>query len=397
MLRARGAWRALLAIGLCLALGLGISLAQSEGGAGQARQSARLQSPALVAASLAKTLPSTESSQVGPWEYPYGISSLTGLPYPGEEALQRRNLIVKVSNWPPEVRPQHGLNQADLVFEYEAEGGVTRFAGIYRSQAPAKVGSVRSARLLDIELLTMYAALLAYSGTSEPIHDIYLNAPFRPVLLSTSLGESCQRGGFCRDASITSLGYEHTLFGDTGKMWELATLRNVNHGYRANGLAFDLRPSEDGLPAGELYINWYQRTDVRWHYDESSRRYIRHADGQPHLDAADGEQLWADNLVLLEAAHNRRPDLFTPGSIDESYEVALWGKGPVMIMREGQLYYGLWWRQNQNRGEALRLIFPDGEPIPLKPGRTWLTILRSLESAQVSAEPVPLAAVPEQE
>ena len=349
-------------------------------------QPTQLRSAGLVASALSGSRIEAADTLVGPWEYPYGINSMTGLPYPDEKALQRRNLIVKISNWPPGVRPQHGINQADLVFEYEAEGGVTRFAAIYRDNAPRQVGSVRSARLLDIELLTMYAALLAYSGTSAPIHEIYLNAPFRPLLLSTSLGDNCERGGLCRDSSNSALGYEHTLFGDTAKMWQLAELRELNHGYRANGFAFALQADAGGIAAREVYINWYSRTDVRWQYDASSRRYLRYADGAPHIDAADGAQLWADNLIVLQAPHNRRPDLFAHGSIDESYEIALWGKGPVYVLREGQLYHGFWWRQNQNRGEALRLIYADGEPIPLKPGRSWVTIARELAWAELSAD-----------
>ena len=133
---------------------------------------------------------------VGPASYPSGINPLTGLPYPNEEARARRNLIVKVSNWPPKVRPQHAINQADLVFEMESEGGVTRFAAIFRSHAPEKVGSVRSARLVDMELLTMYAALLAYSGTSGPVRDIYRERINRYLLLSPSLGDNCEGGGF---------------------------------------------------------------------------------------------------------------------------------------------------------------------------------------------------------
>ena len=375
---------------LCLLVWLlaGAGMAQ-DGSGGRAIP---LQSAARLEAALAGAFTRASATEVGPWEYPYGISSLTGLPYPSEEALQRRNLIVKISNWPQAVRPQHGLNQADLVFEYEAEGGVTRFAALYRSNAPQLVGSIRSARLLDIELLTMYAALLAYSGTSEPIHDIYLNAPFRPALLSTSLGENCDRGGFCRHDAAAGLGYEHTLFGDTVKMWQLAERRNVNHGFRANGLAFALAADEGGKAARDMYVNWYSRTDVRWQYDETSRRYLRHADGEPHIDAADEAQLWADNLIVIQAAHNRRPDLFAHGSIDESYEVALWGRGPAYVLREGKLYHGFWWRQNQNRGEALRLIYPDGGPIRLKPGRSWVTIVRDLDSAQISAELVELPA-----
>ena len=353
---------------------------------GSASGSARLRSPSLVADAIGDAFAPAPEIETGPWEYPRGINPLTGLPYPNDEALKRRNLIVKISNWPPKVRPQRGINQADLVYEYEAEGGVTRFAAIFRNNAPEQVGSIRSARLLDIELISMYAALLAYSGTSAPIHDIYTNAPFRPLLISPSFGDNCDNGGFCRDDSIVDLGYEHTLFGDTNKMWELATRRNQNYGYRANGFAFDLQANDGGKPARDIYINWYNRTDVRWQYDETSQRYRRYADGVPHVDAEDDTQLWADNLVILQVTHNRRPDLFTPGSIDESYEVALWGQGAAYVMREGRLYHGLWWRRSQSRGEALRLIFPDGDPILLKPGRSWVTIVRSLDSAQISAE-----------
>ena len=126
----------------------------------------------------------------------------------------------------------------------------------------------------------------------------------------------------------------------------------------------------------------------------ASKRYLRYADGVPHRDAVDNSQLWADNLLMLQVAHNRRPDLFTPGSIDESYELALWGQGPAYVLREGILHEVLWWRRNQNRGEAIRLIFADGEPIMLKPGRTWITLLRTLDWVEISSELTDITASP---
>lgn len=297
----------------------------------------------------------------------------------------RRNLIVKVSNWPPRVRPQHAVNQADLVYEMESEGGVTRFALIFRNNAPAKVGSVRSARLVDMELLNMYAALLAYSGTSGPVREIYRDRINRSLLLSPSLGDNCERAGFCRDQSVIDRGYEHTLFGNTQQMWQAATKRNANIGFRAVGFAFDLQPDADGREVNDIYINWYNRTDTRWQYDGDSARYLRYSDGLPHFDAADGAQLWADNLIFLQVAHNRRPDLFERGAINESYEVALWGQGPAYVLREGKLYQGHWRRRNQNRGSALSLIFGDERPIVLKPGRSWVTVLRSLGDVETNA------------
>ena len=343
-----------------------------------------LKGPRLARTAVAGVYKPPPAEETGPVNYPGGINPLTGLPYPDEEARMRRNLIVKVSNWPPRVRPQHAVNQADLVYEYEAEGGVTRFAAIYRSRAPEQIGSLRSARLLDIELLSMYAALLAYSGTSGPIREIYLNAPYRPVLLSPSLGDNCDNAGFCRDDSLLARGYEHTLFADAQRLWALASRRGLNIGFRSAGFAFGLRPDPGGRGVNDVYVNWYNRTDARWQYDAGSGRYLRYSDGLPHDDAADERQLWADNLVMLQVIHNRRPDLFEAGAINESYEVALWGQGRAYVMRDGKLYEGYWRRLSRSRGVALSLVYGDESPIMLKPGRTWVTIMRSLDDVVLS-------------
>ena len=320
---------------------------------------------------------------IGPYSYPEGINPLTGLPYPDDEARGRRNLIVKISNYPPIVRPQHGINQADLVFEYEAEGGVTRFAAIFRSHAPERVGSIRSGRLLDMELVTMYSALLAYSGASEPIQELFLNADFKFRLLSPSFGDNCENAGFCRDTTLTERPFEHTLFGNTRLMWEVATRRQVNTGYRAVGLAFNEQADEGGSAAGDISINWFGDADAHWQYDESSGRYLRYTDSMPHYDAADDAQLWTDNLVILEVPHNRRLDLFPPGTNYESLEIALWGQGPAYVIRDGYVYAGFWRRLGQNPRQALQLIYRSSQSIMLKPGRTWVAVTRFLGDAVI--------------
>ena len=334
---------------------------------------------------------------IGPFEYPDGFNPMTGLPYPNAEVRARRNLIVKISNHPPVVRPQHGVNAADIVYEYEAEGGVTRFAAIYRTNAPEKVGSVRSGRLMDMELVTMYSALLAYSGTSKPIRNLFLNSDFRWRLISPSIGDNCENAGFCRDNTLTARPYEHRLFGDTTKMWGVATQRNVNVGFRAVGFAFSEQPAVGGIAARDVFITGYGRTDARWQYDESSGHYLRYSDSVPHFDAADNQQLWADNLVIIEVPHNPRPDLFPPGSADESFEVALWGSGRAYVFRDGAIFVGFWQRLGSEPGKALLLMLGNSKPIYLKPGRTWITVARSLGNTIVNAELVALpTATPEQ-
>src|SRR5947208_555196 len=55
--------------------------------------------------------PTITPTTIGPLSYPENINPLTGQPYPNAEAKNRRNLIVKVSNYTPLVRPQSGLSE----------------------------------------------------------------------------------------------------------------------------------------------------------------------------------------------------------------------------------------------------------------------------------------------
>ena len=138
--------------------------------------------------------PTITPTTIGPVNYPDNYNTLTGLPFPDDAAKNRRNLIVKVSNYTWVVRPQSGLSQADIVYEYEVEGGVTRFAAIYRSQGSDHVGSIRSGRLLDLELVPMYQGLLAYSGSNDPIRTMILSAQ-TPALRGTFIVRCGARTG----------------------------------------------------------------------------------------------------------------------------------------------------------------------------------------------------------
>ncbi len=327
----------------------------------------------------------------GPFIYPQGVNPLTGLPYPDEEAMNRRNLIVKISNFPPVVRPQTALNQADVIWEMEAEGGVTRFAAIFRSVAPDRVGSVRSARLADTYLIVMYNALLAYSGTSEPIQDLILESDFVFQTFSPLKGDNCENAGFCRDPRTEDIDFEHTLFLDTQVLYELADRRNVNTGLQARGFAFSEEPGTEGSsPVKDVYIEWWGQANAHWQYDEETGRYLRYTDDEPHLDAATGEQLWVDNLVVVEVPHEERPDLFPPGANFESLDIQILEQGRAMVMRDGLFYQGFWRRENENPGSALQLIYGMPDPITLKPGRTWVTVVRGLGQVIVDEELQPI-------
>ena len=61
---------------------------------------------------------------------------------------------------------QNGLQAADIVFQYLAEGGITRLTAIF-SNAPDLIGPIRSSRLVSLKLGRHYKGLLFQSGESS--------------------------------------------------------------------------------------------------------------------------------------------------------------------------------------------------------------------------------------
>jgi hypothetical protein len=140
------------------------------------------------------------------------------------------------------------------------------------------------------------------------------------------------------------------------------------------------------MPIKDVYIEWYGQADARWQYDETTGRYLRFTDGVPHLDAADGQQLWVDNLIIIEVPHVERPDLFPPGVDYWSLGIELWGQGNAYLARDGQFYQGGWRRLTTDPGNALELLYPDYTSMMMKPGRTWVSIVRGLSQTRISEE-----------
>src|ERR671928_19598 len=57
------------------------------------------------------------------------------------------------------------------VYEYVAEGGVTRFTALFTQDDVGTIGPVRSARLISLELARQFDALLVYHGASSGVQD----------------------------------------------------------------------------------------------------------------------------------------------------------------------------------------------------------------------------------
>jgi Protein of unknown function (DUF3048) N-terminal domain/Protein of unknown function (DUF3048) C-terminal domain len=306
----------------------------------------------------------------GPDNFPLDIDPLTGLSTDPAN-LDRRPLLVKVSNLPREVRPQSGLSRADIVYEYYTEEGTTRFIAIYYGQDAEQVGSIRSARFFDENIVLMYRGLFVFGSADERVREQLYKSNFADRLI-VEWQATCP--ALCRPDPVTNY-----LMANTAAVHVYARSQGVSDERQGlGGMRFRLQPPDGGQPVKQVYA-WYSAVIYnRWDYDPPSGRYYRYVDaenaleGQPEVykplrDALGDVPISADNMVVLLMPH----DFYSVSP--EIVEMQFSGTGPAYAFRDGQAYELEWARPNENG--VLQLFTKDGETFPLKPGTTWFEVM----------------------
>ena len=339
------------------------------------------ETPTPVATSTPTPVPPTPTATPIP-----NVNPLTGLSLGQASRLQRRPLQVVVNN-SPVARPQYGLAEADIVWEYVMDGwAVTRFTAIYLSQEVERIGPVRSARLINLNLGPMFDAALVASGASVDVRWLLRNKGNFPYF----------------DIDLDDPGnnvYSISL----GTYWE-TRLQTSTQGLRQwlqkSGLEqpVDLKPFDFSVtvpitgsaPGTSLHIPYPESSVVDWAFDAGSAAYLRSAMGEAHVDGATGKQLTAANVVVLYAPHGKTA-IVEDSLGNTAIQINLAGEGKALVLRDGQSWEGKWrWDAPvdaatigtgdtvavpRQTGKLPQFVTADGQPIPLKPGATWFQVV----------------------
>ncbi len=321
-----------------------------------------------------------------PTPWPANINPLTGEAVADPSILERVPVAIKVSNWPPIVRPQAGINSADLIYEHYNEGWfATRWTAIYLGKDPERVGPVRSGRLIDLELPAIYKAVFACWGFSNGVLALFLDSDLYPdQVVSNSIGGTLAPSPFYRDYS-RDVPLEHTGYTSP----ELVRAWATEHGFvgrqELEGMIFSEEPTAEGEPATVIRIPW-NSLDAEWRYDENSGRYLRWTDGVAHTDALDGQQFSAANVVVLYVPQWDTDIIEDPHSGALSIQFALWYSNRAIIFRDGRRIDAFW--QRWKREDMLTLTDEGGNLIPLKVGNTFFEVIPTEErEVEVIVEP----------
>jgi len=314
----------------------------------------------------------------------------------------RRPILTMIENH-LEARPQSGLSLADTVYEAVAEGGITRFMGVFYCGAQAdvaRVAPVRSARIYFVNLAAEYNQPIymhvggANCSKNEASGACTTNPKVMAIEELAKMGWRKPRGNdfdttsdigfpvllrdYNRLGADKVLATEHTMVGSLPAAWREAEKRGFTgkmaddsrwvNGFKA--WKFDSKITPQGAPASNIKFDfWSNQPDftVAWKYDAAQKAYLRSQGGQPHIDLDTKAQLKASAVIVQFVKEE--------GPLDEHkhifYNVMSEGTG---ILFQGGTATEIKWKKTK---QATRTTYTDktGKEITLLPGQIWVEIL----------------------
>lgn len=308
---------------------------------------------------------------------------------------KRRPLAVMIEN-SPDARPQSGMSSADIVFEAIAEGGVTRFMGMFYCDVQrydTVLAPVRSARTYFIDWA---------SGFNYPLYTHVGGANIKGP--SDALGQINDYGwALQNDLNQFSIGYptfvrngnrlegkqvatEHTMETSTERLWKVADDRgwtNMSPERRLGRVVIESEDWKDGYTPWEFidgnpaaapvspisfeFWDGFAQYGVQWNYDPATNQYKRVMAGEPHLDLNDGQQIAVANAVVLFTTEK--------GPINEAKHMlyGTTGTGKALIFQNGQTIDARW--SKKDREDELTFTDAKGKDIAFVRGPVWISVV----------------------
>ncbi len=292
------------------------------------------------------------------------VSPLTGLPCTPEEAKIRP--VAVVLNNHNIALPQVSVGEADIVWEWNAEGGITRLVGVYSDiSRVGEIGAVRSARDYFLDVAHIHSAILVHAGGSSYFYDRDIASGYDTVDEITM--HELPSGTFWRDSDKRySRGYEHSLETSGEKLVEAFKSLGYETELDEPKPTFEFY-SEPTVPDGDtaemVKINHSAYISPRFTYKDG--RYYKESYGEPHIDEATGETVAFENLVII----------FAKQRIVDEYlrlDVTFTGEGSGILVTAGKSVSISWSRENEDAPLVLKNT--DGTVAKLNPGKTHITV-----------------------
>ena len=293
---------------------------------------------------------------------------LTGAPL--EQPWSGQLTAVVINNL-KKAMPQRGISKADIFYEVEVEGDITRCLAIFSSfDGVDVIGPVRSARTYFNSLAVSYDAPLVHCGGSQ---GLALAGRYGASADTIDNWEHIDQGSygkyFYRDMDRYSSGYawEHTLF-TKGESLQKAI---EDTGYytpdaKSYGLLFAENVNLNGQTANEVTVKFKSGKTTTFTFDAEKQQYKMYQHGQDHIDGNTNEVVTFKNVIAIYTNQT-----YYSNGVHKFYDTIGTGEGYAAI--NGQIVPIKWSRDSLRTNYTYSLA--DGTPLTLDVGTTYIALV----------------------
>jgi hypothetical protein len=263
------------------------------------------------------------------------------------------------------IRPQTGLEQADIIYEALAESHITRLLAIFDSQKIVeKVGPIRSARPYFMDWAEEYAGLYMHVGGSPQALSKIQDYNFINID-QIGAGEIY----FWRDQKLKAPSNVFTSNANWLRAGEMKAAKKISTSSSA-ALAWNfVAPAATTSTVANQEISIDYSVDfykVEWRYSDTLGAYQRWQNNEKFI-YSNGQQALAHNVIIQIA----------PSSLvdTERRSIDTTKGGQVFIFNSLGKQEGQWKYVNGRT----RFMSIDGSELKLVSGKTWIQIVDDLE------------------
>lgn len=260
--------------------------------------------------------------------------------------------------------PQSGLQNAYLVYEIVAEGGITRMLALFKD-APdnVSIGSIRSSRHYYLDYALENDAVYVHYGWSE-------RAKEEIDELNVANINGMQTSGFWRDTTLDR-AYEHTVFTNLKNMAKAAS----NYGYRKETNKdlllnysvdeIDLSKMDGAIKASNIEVVYSYYHTSSYKYDSENKVYKRFMSGVANKDLVTGKQYTVKNIITYKIKNYSFDD-------EGRQDLKNLGKGEGYYITNGYAVPITWEKDTRTSQTVYRYL--DGTEITVNDGNTYIQI-----------------------
>lgn len=279
-------------------------------------------------------------------------------------------MAVSVGNEPIYSRPQSGLNEADIVYDTPAEGGIMRYVAVFQCNSASAIGPVRSVRWVEWHLVQALGhPILAFAGgITYDVGTVEHLRWARAVDLLTAPSDASTR--------ISSRQPPDNLYTSTARLLARYPKDRTPPPpvFRYGGAL-----PASAKKASSLAINFSAGTDVVWKWNAPGGDWVHTYSDVVDTDAITNTPVTTTNIVVERVHYTYGPHPESPGATGD-VESQTVGSGQGYVLRDGKAVAVTWHRPSLAAGTT----FTDraGKEVTLAPGRTWVElVLDTLQGA----------------